>query len=183
MNATWRAVLWHQFGAAIDMLDNAIRDCPEEVWADRSRQPEYWFIAYHTLFFLDLYLSSSTDGFAPPAPFTLSELDFEGVLPDRVYRKEELQLYLDHGRRKCKARIDALTEDSAWDECTYGWIEMSVVESLLYNLRHVQHHAAQLNLILRQRIDSAPGWVARGRDEGRGQRAEGRGQRDEGKRR
>jgi len=31
----------------------------------------------------------------------------------------------------------------------------------LYNLRHVQHHAAQLNLILRQTIDSAPPWVGR----------------------
>jgi len=28
-------------------------------------------------------------------------------------------------------------------------------------MRHVQHHAAQLNLILRQQIDSAPGWVAK----------------------
>jgi len=28
-------------------------------------------------------------------------------------------------------------------------------------MRHVQHHAAQLNLILRQTIDSAPPWVGR----------------------
>jgi hypothetical protein len=26
-------------------------------------------------------------------------------------------------------------------------------------MRHVQHHAGQLNLILRQKIDSAPRWV------------------------
>ena len=26
------------------------------------------------------------------------------------------------------------------------------------NMRHVQHHAGQLNLILRQSIDSAPRW-------------------------
>jgi hypothetical protein len=33
---------------------------------------------------------------------------------------------------------------------------------LLYNLRHVQHHAAQLNLILRQVTNSAaPAWVRR----------------------
>jgi hypothetical protein len=36
-----------------------------------------------------------------------------------------------------------------------------VAELFLYNLRHVQHGAAQLNLILRQAIDSAPRWVAR----------------------
>jgi uncharacterized damage-inducible protein DinB len=38
---------------------------------------------------------------------------------------------------------------------------MSVAELLLYNMRHVQHHAAQLNLILRQKIDSAPNWVSK----------------------
>ncbi|MDH3267800.1 MAG: hypothetical protein OEM46_02990 [Ignavibacteria bacterium] len=35
-------------------------------------------------------------------------------------------------------------------------IEMSLCELLLYNMRHVQHGAAQLNLILRQKTDSAP---------------------------
>ena len=38
---------------------------------------------------------------------------------------------------------------------------MSIAELLLYNMRHVQHHAAQLHLILRQTIDSAPGWVSK----------------------
>jgi hypothetical protein len=36
-----------------------------------------------------------------------------------------------------------------------------VGELVLYNLRHVQHHAAQLNLILRQVVDAAPGWVSK----------------------
>jgi hypothetical protein len=36
---------------------------------------------------------------------------------------------------------------------------------LLYNLRHVQHHAAQLNLILRQTVDAAPRWVGRTRED------------------
>ena len=53
----WKRDVWRQFGAAIDMLDNAITACPDAVWDDRSRQPEFWYLAYHTLFFLDLYLS------------------------------------------------------------------------------------------------------------------------------
>jgi len=40
-------------------------------------------------------------------------------------------------------------------------MDYSVLELLIYNLRHVQHHAAQLNLILRQDIDAAPEWVSR----------------------
>ena len=160
MDTIWRSILWQQFGAAIDMLENALRACPEEIWSDRSRQPEFWYVTFHTLFFLDLYLSGSAEGFAPPAPFTLDEMDPRGLMPERVYRKDELQAYLEHGRRKCRVTIDALTSERAREQCRFSWGEMSFAELLLDNMRHVQHHAAQLNLILRQQTDSAPRWVA-----------------------
>ena len=70
LDGSLRAGLWQQFGAAIDMLENAILACPDDLWNDRSRQPEFWYLTYHTLFWLDLYLSGSIDGFRPPSPFT-----------------------------------------------------------------------------------------------------------------
>ena len=165
----WRAGLWSQFGAALDMLENALLACPDELWrvrlsSDRSQPPEFsefWYVAYHTLFWLDLYLSGSVEGFAPPAPFTLDELDPAGLLPERPYSKNELQTYLNHGREKCRAAIEALTDDKARHRCGFSWGEVSFAELLLYNMRHVQEHAAQLNLILGQKIGSAPGWVTR----------------------
>jgi DinB superfamily len=151
----WKTPLWQQFGAAIDMLDNAICACPDVVW------PECWYIAYHTLFFLDFNLSDSAEGFAPPAPFTLDELDPAGILPERAFTKDELLAYLAHGRRKCRAVIEALTEEQAGQRCGFDRLEVTRLELLLYSMRHVQHHTGQLNLILRQRIDSAPRWVAK----------------------
>lgn len=165
MDTIWRAIIWQQFGAAIDMLENGIASCPDELWGDRSQRPEFWYIVYHTLFFLDLYLYGSVKGFAPPAPFTLDELDPAGLLPERVYTKDELQAYLKHGRRKCRAVIEPLTNEQAREHCQFSWGEFSYAELLLYNMRHVQHHAAQLNLILRQKIDSSPGWVAKARSD------------------
>lgn len=160
MDRFWKEIIWQQLGAAIDMLENAMLACPEELWSDRSRQPEFWYLVYHTLFFLDLYLSGSVEGFVPPAPFTLDELDPAGVLPERPYTKEELRGYLQHGRGKCRTVIEALTEEKARERGGgFEWIDVSGAELLLYNLRHVQHHAAQLNLILRQVTGSAPGWV------------------------
>jgi uncharacterized damage-inducible protein DinB len=52
-----------------------------------------------------------------------------------------------------------MTEEKANRRCGFEWLDLSVAETLLYNMRHVQHHAGQLNLILRQKIDSAPRWV------------------------
>ena len=159
MNANMKQIIWQQFGASIDMLDNAMRACPGSLWADRSQRPEFWYVAFHTLFFLDLYLSDSDVGFLPPAPFTLDEMDERGLLPDRVYSKEELQTYLEHGRVKCRTTIEAMTEEKASRRCGFEWLECSMGEMLLYNMRHVQHHAGQLNLILRQKVDAAPRWV------------------------
>lgn len=149
--------LWKQFGASIDMLENAILLCPIEHW-DTERK--FWYNAYHCLFFLDYYLTMEPGAFSPPPPFTFSE--FEDVMPDRVYSKEELLNYLRFNREKCHQLITRLTEE----QFSERWINQSgtmnytVFEILLYNMRHVQHHAAQLNLLLRQTINNAPDWVS-----------------------
>ena len=165
MDADWKAILRRQFVAAVDMLENAVVAFPEELWGDRSRRPEFWYVVYHTLFYLDLYLSGSVEGFAPPAPFTLDEMDPSGLMPERVYTKDEMRAYLEHGREKCRATIKSLTDEKARARCVFMWGEMSFAELLLDNMRHVQHHAAQLNLILRQTTDSAPRWVATAKSE------------------
>ena len=165
MNINWKAIIWRQFGAAIDILENAIKECPVSTWGDRPGFHEFWYIAYHTLFFLDYYLSELSEGFAPPAPFTLSELNPAGALPERVYTKNELLSYLEYGRQKLRVSISALTGEKAHKRCGFERPEVAVAELYLYNMRHVQHHAAQLNLILRQRTDSAPRWVAKTKSE------------------
>jgi hypothetical protein len=151
------------------MLENALLACPDKLWSDRSQRPEFWYVVYHTLFWLDFYLSGAVEGFTPPAPFTLDELDPAGLLPERVYTKDELRTYLEHGRKKCRTTIEALTDEKARERFRFGRIDLSFAELLLYNMRHVQHHAAQLNLILRQTIDSAPRWVVKGKSDHSGE--------------
>ncbi len=154
-----KEVIWNQFGAAIEMLENAISACPENIWGNQIGEQEFWYLAYHVLFWLDFYLSDLPDNFSPPSPFTLSEFDPEGALPDRVYTKEELLNYLHQIRKKCKKKIETLTDEAANRKFVFGSINLLVIELMLYNMRHVQHHTAQLNLLLRQKTDSAPKWV------------------------
>jgi hypothetical protein len=155
-----------QFGATIDMLENALRACPEPLWQVRlwddptlPRAAEFWYIAYHTLFWLDLYLSGSAEGFLPPAPFNLDELDPAGIVPEAPYTREALHTYLEHTRRKCRATIEDLTSEKAEQRCSFPWGEVSFTALLLDNMRHVQEHAAQLNLILGQKIGWSPRWI------------------------
>jgi hypothetical protein len=96
MNVSWRTIIWQQFGAAIDMLDNALRACPDSRWRDSL------------------------------------------------------------------AIFETLTDEKANQRCEFPWgEEVSFTELQLYNMRHVQEHAAQLSLHLGQKGVSAPDWVAR----------------------
>lgn len=111
MDDFWKTLLWQQFGAAIDMLENAMHACPDDLWSNADEKPAwikksvvgFWYVVYHTLFWLDF-----------------------------IYRNRNR----DSNRG---------------------------AELLLYRMRHVQHHVAQLNLLLRQSVDSAPAWVATSR--------------------
>ena len=161
MLTSFKTLVWRQFGASIDMLENAMIACPDHVWGDKVGWHEFWYLASHTLFFLDLYLSETDEaGFRPPPPFGLEELDEAGVLPPRVYTKQELLTYLAHCRAKCRDSMATLTEEKANRQAVGLRPGLTFAELYLYNMRHVQHHTAQLHLLLRQQVDSAPRWVS-----------------------
>ncbi|GHO65143.1 hypothetical protein KSC_040350 [Ktedonobacter sp. SOSP1-52] len=184
METVLRPALWCQFDAAIDMLENALVACPASLWkerlwsapSDHSLPPwlplefaHFWHIVYHTLFWLDLYLSGSQEeDFAPPAPFIWTEGN-PAVSPERPYTKEELLAYLVQIRQKCQTTIADLSDEKAHQQVDYPWTEgklVSYFELLLYTMRHVQEHAAQLSLFLGQHgiPDEALDSVARAKD-------------------
>lgn len=165
MDVGWRTGLWKQFGAAIDTLDDAIGLCPDHLWTavlwhdpDDVRYGQFWNIAYHTLVWLDLYLTGTREGFEPPPPFK------RGVLPEQPYTKDQIQAYLRACRSKCQATIEAMTDEKAQQRCVFEWMEPTFFELQLYSMRHVQEHAAQLSLVLGQHDVSGLDWIAGARD-------------------
>ncbi len=158
MESTIKTDLWNQFGASLDMLENAISMCPDEFW---NTEEKFWYNASHCIFFTNYYLSTQPKEFVPPAPFDFSE--FEDRMPSRVYSKPEILEYL----VICKQKSKDLFSELNTEKLTERWINesgsmnYSILEILIYNLRHIQHHAAQLNLLLRQNTKDAPEWVFR----------------------
>lgn len=184
MEALWRTIVWKQFDAAIEMLDNAVAACPDDLWrqpvwhdqADPSQGtefwPEFWRIAYHAVFWLDLYLFGSEEGFAPPAPFRLVEQDDSaGPLHNRPFSKEELRAYLAYAREKCRATFETMTDERARQPVNFDWMRegevVSYAELQLYCMRHIQEHAAQLSLLLGHHgvPDEALDWVTRAQED------------------
>ena len=165
-----REMIWRQFGAAMDMFGDTLRDCPDALWEKNlwNDQPDqwvasgfsaFWYLGYHTLFWLDLYLTGAEEGFTPPAPFDLVEREPNETLP-RTYTRAELLAYLETCRQKCHAVVVGMTDEQAARLCRFGWGELTFAELLLYNLRHVQEHGAHLRMFLGQQAGKAASWVS-----------------------
>lgn len=175
MNNHFTDTLWKNFAAAIEMLRSVIAKCPDEVWYSEKK---FYYISYHTVIFLDYYLSNPVKEFQPYLPYTLGDADHlpagavDDVLPNAHYSKNELQYYVDRTREKCKELVClSPTEkfNSKWIEedeiemhglCPSLVTNYTLLEILFYNLRHVQHHVGQLNLLLRQKAGVAADWIS-----------------------
>jgi hypothetical protein len=175
LTAVWRASLARKCAEEIDSLERALKDCPDDLWEesvwevkkedpwvwpinrgmgeglpDDQRlqiQSALWNVAYHTLFFLDLYLWDGTSQYEPPAPFR--EDDHQGnALPARMYTRSELLSYVDHNRNKARSVLESLTDEQAERPVRRG---QPFGDLLLHNLLHAREHATQINLFLSHR--------------------------------
>ena len=126
--------------------------CPDDLWN------HCWHCAYHAIFYLDYYATRSDQEFTPPEPFGLSELEPD-KMPARIYSKKELLIYLSYASAKCKLAVEAMTDDSLTAPCLFKRRNLTVAELFLYNMRQVQHHTGQLNLMISQHLGQAPRWV------------------------
>ena len=159
--SAWTEALRRQFDAALTTLERALEACPDQAWSLPVGRGVFWRAAYHALFYLDLYAGESDEGFAPPDGFCTTELEEDGA-PPREYTRAELLGYAAHCRAKVHARLAALTDEDAARPSGIAWLErrgLTTAEAWLYNVRHVQHHAAQLNLALRQAEDLGAAWI------------------------
>jgi len=164
-------MLFRQFGAAIDMLQEALRDCPDELWEKRLWEDQsdqwvatdfsaFWYLGYHTWFWLDLYLTGAEQGFTPPRPFDLVEMEPHEKLPP-AYTRAELLGYLDFCRDRCRQIISTMSGEEASRLCQFAWGELPFPELQLYNLRHLPEHGAQLRMFLGQQAGKSTDWIAR----------------------
>src|SRR4051812_42739310 len=59
----YKQILTGQFEAALAMLNQCISACPREHWEGKIANDTFRYVAYHTLFFADFYLSPSEEAF------------------------------------------------------------------------------------------------------------------------
>ncbi len=146
-----KAILTGQFEASLCMLGQCIETCAPEHWEGKIANATVRQIAYHTLFFVDLYLSPSEQA------FKLRDLHHRGDERSNTgwrtgLARDETLSYLTICRQKALETLASETPESLERESGFSWLPFSRGELHLYNIRHVQHHTGQLSAYLR-RID------------------------------
>ena len=154
-----------QFGASIDMLTNVIKKCPENYYIKKKR---FFYMAFHTIILMEYYLSFPPKKFKPELSFTVSNKNLipieaiDDIIPNGYYSKEEMLLSIEKTKTKLFQIINSLNDENIDNRFIEGNkkndLNLSILEILLYNLRHTQHHIAQLHLMLKQDLNLHIEW-------------------------
>lgn len=140
------------------MLNETVVQCPGDMWEGHVGNYAFWHVAYHTLFFTDLYLSRDEQSFEPPS-FCREDYHFFGQRPSPPYEtvvaeipydKDTILEYVRICRRKASEAIASETPESLEGPVGFWWYKVPRAEFYLMNIRHVQHHASHMGLYLRK---------------------------------
>lgn len=154
----FKTILAGQFEAVLCMLGECIGKCPPEHWDRPIANHTFRQVAYHTLFFVDLYLSRDEGS------FELRDLHQRGGderSPTAVsagLSKDETLAYLAFCRQKAREAFSSETIESLQGKSGFTWQPFSRGELHLSNLRHLQHHTGQLSAYLRKIVDDGERW-------------------------
>lgn len=156
--------------AALAMLAACIERCPDEQWDSPIAKYPFWHVAYHTLCFVDCYLSPSDEAFETRPEFhPAGRAELEAEYPSRRMTRGELLKYAEFCREKVRRVLGegpgGETEGSLSSASGFPWLAFNRLELHMYNMRHIQHHAGQLSAFLR-RLGVETRWVKAGTPSG-----------------
>ncbi len=151
----YKRSLINEFGSALGTLHACIVKCPEKSWQAPVGTHPFSQTAFHVLFFTDFYLDEKEGEFRlqsfhrEHATFFGDYEQLEDREPTARYEKADVLRYLDHCREKAATAIGNESLETLCGASGFSRRKMSRAELHVYNLRHIQHHAAHLSLRLR----------------------------------
>ncbi|MDP6355281.1 MAG: DinB family protein [Planctomycetota bacterium] len=151
-------ILLRHLEPTLEMLRNAIEECPEEAWHVETENAPFWQQAYHILIGLDFFLRDDAVPFKPP-PFHTDEaagLD-PGAKP--VIPRDEISGFMNQVFQQTQEYLSSQTEQSVTGEVQWGEHKWSPADRVLAQLRHVSHHLGSMQSMLRRHTGIAPGWL------------------------
>ncbi len=168
MYEAFKKLIANQYEASLCTVAHCVERCPDSHWDTPIAKYPLSQVVFHTLFFADFYLGIDEDSFSQQ-PFHKENrdlfADYEQLKdqePESVYSREQITLYGKFCRDKASVTIGEETERTLCMVDRLARRNFSRAELHVYNIRHIQHHAAQLVLRLRIDTDVDIPWVGSG---------------------
>jgi hypothetical protein len=142
-------IIQSQYLAALAMLEQAVEKCPGNLWNVPENRNKFWHVAYHALFYTHLYLQPTGAEFHQwerhrqdyeflgPKPWPPHDMP---VIGD-PYTPGDMLDYLAFVRRQVRQCLPSLDLEGA---SGFEWLPFGKLELQIYNIRHLQHHTAEL---------------------------------------
>jgi hypothetical protein len=160
-----KEIIKKQMMAALATLNQCIENCSDVEWEKPHGDAVFSQVLFHTLFYLDYYLSSKHE-------FKLQQFhkenvsifreyeEFEYKKAEQIYTRGEIRTYFNFCYKRIDEYFAKLEDNDLLAES--GHNKMKNMELLIYGIRHIQHHAAQLGLRIQQVTGKELDWVSSG---------------------
>ena len=152
-DAVYHAALTNQFEAALCMLNQCIAACPPEHWEEKIASGTFRWVAYHTLFYVDLYLSPSEGAFQRREFHRAAATNGASASTTASSRAKHWPTSKSVAKR-CSPPLPTETSESLAGPSGFSWYPISRGELHINNIRHIQHHTGALYAYLR-RVDES----------------------------
>lgn len=160
-------ILVSQYKASLKMLRYALEKTPDPHWNSASDNNPNWQLTYHVLWATRFYLAASPADYIPfPDAIEGAESlggsqDWEnpetGVEITGFHTREEVYAFVDETINNLQSAIEAIPLDS---DSGFEWYPYSRLELHLINIRHIQHHTAQITERLKAAgVHGFPWWA------------------------
>jgi len=155
-----------QIGAAFIMLEHVIDNANDTTWTARISNVPFWQICYHVLWFTDFYFHANEATFQPQS-FDMKEIHNYWIKPDsqmvenqkHPISKNNMKAYCKYARQKANEFIQSINDTYFTAPSPFEWHGFPKIDLVDYNLRHIQHHVGQLDVILRREQNIGNPWI------------------------
>ena len=134
-----------QYNKTLDILSHVIKKYYTQLWDNES---DYnfpaWQLAYHAVYFGNKYCASSEkDIIRWPGQKEKLHLFIEKTKrgPEKGYSKEEILDFLEFFRSKIESYLEKFKPE---EDCWPHWYDENQLEFHINNIRHIQHHTAEM---------------------------------------
>lgn len=163
-----KVILLRQLEAAMCTLRQCIDSCPMSEWDEAHDDAPFSQVLFHTLFYTDFYLEEGEEAFkaqsyhASRADMFRDYEELENRPAVWLYTKSEVMDYFSFCLEKIRLRLAADDEVSLLADSRLGSRVLPRAEKYMILTRHIQHHAAQLGLVLQKPTGKNLAWISSG---------------------